>query len=116
MSRAISQRELRNDSGQIDRVTLRKHSFHLGMMKGMERPKVKIAITLRPEIVEQVRARVAAGQARSVSAFIEHAVTGQLAAEADFDSLIAEMLAATGGPPTEEERAAARRLLSGSAA
>jgi len=86
------------------------------MMNGMEKPKAKVTITLRPEVVEQVRARVAAGQARSVSAFVERAITGQLAAEADFDSLISELLAATGGPPTEAERAAARRLLSGSAA
>jgi Arc/MetJ-type ribon-helix-helix transcriptional regulator len=86
------------------------------MMNGMESPKVKVAITLRPELVEQVRTRVAAGQARSVSAFIEHAVRGQLAAEADFDEMITEMLAATGGPASAKERAAARRLLSGSAA
>jgi hypothetical protein len=81
----------------------------------MER-KAKIAITLRPDVLEQVRVRVSAGQASSVSAFIEHAVLGQLAAEADFDEVINEMLAATGGPPTKAERAAARRLLSGSAA
>jgi hypothetical protein len=85
-------------------------------MNGMDKPKVKVAITLRPDIVDQVRARVTDGQARSVSAFIEHAVLGQLAAEADFDELISEMLAASGGPPTKKERAVARRLLSGSAA
>jgi len=43
-------------------------------------------------------------------------VLGQLAAEADFDELISERLAARGGPPTKKERAVARRLLSGSAA
>ncbi len=85
------------------------------MMNGMER-KAKVAISLRQDVLNQVRERVASGQARSVSGYIEHAVVGQLAAEADFDELIAEMLAATGGPPTKKERAAARRLLSGSAA
>ncbi len=85
------------------------------MMNGMER-KAKVAISLRQDVLKQVRERVASGQARSVSGYIEHAVVGQLAAEADFDELIAEMLAATGGPPTKKERAAARRLLSGSAA
>jgi len=85
------------------------------MISGMEQPKVKIAITLRPEVLDQVRARVKSGHARSVSAFIQHALLAQLAAEADFDDLVTGMLAATGGPPSEEERAAARRVLSGSA-
>lgn len=86
------------------------------MMIGMETRKAKVAITLRPEVLADVRARVERGQARSVSAFIERAVVGQIAAEADFDEMIDEMLAATGGPATAEESAAARRLLSGSAA
>lgn len=82
----------------------------------MDRPKVKIAIALSPDVLGQVRARVKNGQARSISAFIQHAVQGQLAAEAEFDELVTDLLRATGGPPTEQERAAARRLLSGSAA
>jgi hypothetical protein len=86
------------------------------MMIGMETRKAKVAITLRPRVLADVRARVERGQARSVSAFIERAVVGQIAAEADFDEMIDEMLAATGGPATAEESAAARRLLSGSAA
>ena len=85
------------------------------MMFGME-TKAKITITLRPGILRDVRARVERGQARSVSAFIEHAVTAQLAADADFDELIDEMLAATGGPPTAAESESARRLLAGSPA
>ncbi|GMU77278.1 MAG: hypothetical protein AMXMBFR46_00790 [Acidimicrobiia bacterium] len=82
----------------------------------METRKAKIAITLRPDVLAQVRAEVGAGRARSVSAYIEHAVVGQLAAEADFDTMLTEMLAGTGGPVTADERAEARRLLSGSAA
>jgi hypothetical protein len=53
----------------------------------MNKPKAKVAITLSAEIIDQVRARVASGQARSVSAFIEHAAIGQLAAEADADDI-----------------------------
>ena len=56
----------------------------------MDRPKTKITITLRPEVLADIRERVTAGQARSVSAYIEHAIVGQLAAEADFDSLLAD--------------------------
>jgi hypothetical protein len=77
--------------------------------------KVKVAVTVAPEVHEQVRAAVAAGRARSVSAYVEHAVAAQLAAEADFDTMITEMLAASGGDPTDDERAKARQLLSGAA-
>ncbi|MGH3874229.1 MAG: hypothetical protein ACRDSR_22465 [Pseudonocardiaceae bacterium] len=42
---------------------------------------------------------------------MEHAVRCQFAAEADFDTMVEEMLAASGGSPTDEERAEARRLL-----
>jgi hypothetical protein len=66
-------------------------------------PRAKVAITLRSELLADVRARVERGEARSVSAFIEHAVEGQLAAEADFDEVAKQLLAATGGPPTRKE-------------
>jgi Arc/MetJ-type ribon-helix-helix transcriptional regulator len=78
-------------------------------------PKAKVAITLRTAVLEEVRGAVAEGRARSVSAYIEHAVSAQLAAEADFDVIIAEMLAETGGPATDVERADARRMLTGAA-
>lgn len=77
----------------------------------MKEPKVKITVSLDVDVVERLRAAVANGHARSVSAYVEHAVRGQFAAEADFDEIVAEMLAATGGPPTDEERAAAASLL-----
>ncbi len=70
-------------------------------MNAMER-KAKVVITLRPEVLNEVRARVASGQAGSVSAYIEQAVVGQLAAEANFDELITEMLAATNSSPMKE--------------
>ena len=83
----------------------------VGMMNGMAEPKAKITITLQADVVEQVRAAVAGRRARSVSAYIEHAVIAQLAAEADFDVTIAEMLASSGGAPSVAERKAARKLL-----
>ena len=87
----------------------------IDMMIGMTDRKAKIAITLDADVVEQVRGRVQAGHAPNVSAYIQHAIKGQLAAEADFDALLGEMLTASGGPPTPHERLAARRLLDGRA-
>lgn len=82
----------------------------------MTPPKVKVAVSLSARLVERVRQHVAEGGARNVSAFVEHALSCQLAAETDFDSIVEEMLDATGGPPSATERAEARRLLDGSAA
>ena len=82
----------------------------------MTLPKAKVTITLDRQLLARVRAAVDKGKAASVSAYIQHAVIGQLETEAGFDATIAEMLAASGGPATDEERAAARRLLSTSAA
>jgi Arc/MetJ-type ribon-helix-helix transcriptional regulator len=85
-------------------------------MIGMTIPRAKITITIDQGLLARVRSTVEAGHAKNVSAFIEHAVAGQLAAEDDFETMLAESLAATGGPLTDEERAAARRILSGEAA
>lgn len=79
-------------------------------------PRAKISITIEQDLLARVRLAVEAGNAPSVSAYVEHAVAGQLAAEDDFEAMLAESLAATGGPLTDEERAAARRILSGEAA
>ncbi|MCY3807121.1 MAG: ribbon-helix-helix protein, CopG family [bacterium] len=82
----------------------------------MTQPRAKVSITIDEELLARVRLAVEAGHAKSVSAYIEHAVAGQLAAEDDFEAMLAESLAATGGPWSDEERAAARRILSGEAA
>lgn len=82
----------------------------------MTLPRAKISITIEQDLLARVRLAVEVGNAPSVSAYIEHAVAGQLAAEDDFGAMLAESLAATGGPLTDEERAAARRILSGEAA
>lgn len=81
----------------------------------MSKTKVKLAVTMSPALVEKVKSIVTKGGAKSVSAYIEHAVAAQLAAEADFDALLAEALERTGGPPTAKERARARKLLRGAA-
>ena len=83
----------------------------IGMMDGMTEPKRKIAISLRSDLLKQVRDVVAAGHSPSVSAYIEHAIVTQLTIEADWDAMQAEVFAGTGGPPTEDERAEARRFL-----
>jgi Arc/MetJ-type ribon-helix-helix transcriptional regulator len=85
-------------------------------MNGMKEPKVKVAVSLSPELVARMRSEVGSGRAASVSAFVEHAVRSQLAAEAEFDDIVEEMLAASGGAPTEAERAEAARLLGSSVA
>lgn len=113
----VHERPLERLNGEFKRRTDHNAS---GMMNGMEtrvgrEKKAKVAVTVAPEVLEQVRAAVAAGRARSVSAYVEHAVVAQLAAEADFDTMLTEMLAASGGEPTSQERAEARRLLSGAA-
>jgi Arc/MetJ-type ribon-helix-helix transcriptional regulator len=82
----------------------------------MHSRKVKLAVSMAPALLRQVKSQVELGRAKSVSAWVEHAVAAQLAAEADFDALLAEALAATGGTPTAAEKARARRLLRGRAA
>ena len=84
------------------------------MKNGMKR-KAKIAISMSPALLEKVRAVVASDRAKSVSAYVEHCVAAQLAAEADFDLLVEETLERTGGPATAAERARARKLLRGAA-
>ncbi len=79
-------------------------------------PKVKLAVSMAPALVRKVKAVVARKRAKSVSAYVEHAVAAQLAAEADFDVLLAEALAATGGAATAAERSRARKWLRGVAA
>jgi Arc/MetJ-type ribon-helix-helix transcriptional regulator len=79
-------------------------------------PRARTTITIDSEVLNQVRSAVAAGAATSVSAYIEHAVRGQLAAETEFDGVIDEILSETGGAATTAEKSAAAALLSDSAA
>ena len=82
----------------------------------MTQPKAKIAVTIDPEVLARVKSAVKAGPLRSVSAYVQHAVVQQLAAEASFECWLVEALQETGGPPTARERAEARRILGHTAA
>ncbi|HLW75456.1 MAG TPA: ribbon-helix-helix protein, CopG family [Bryobacteraceae bacterium] len=72
----------------------------------------KITITLPDDQLEQVHALVAAGKARSVSAFVKHAVGVALFDEAGWKEMLRDALAQTGGPITKQERAWADAALS----
>ena len=80
-----------------------------GMVFGMA--TAKITITLRDEQVESIRALVAAGKARSVSAFVGHAVGVALDDAAGWNRMLEDALQQTGGPLTEKEREWADALL-----
>ncbi|HXN45209.1 MAG TPA: hypothetical protein VN893_01120 [Bryobacteraceae bacterium] len=72
----------------------------------------KITITLQDDQVEQVRALVAAGQASSVAAFVQHAVGVALFDAAGWREMLKDALRQTGGPLTKGERAWADAVLS----
>ena len=73
------------------------------MMVGMT-AKAKIAITLPPELVKAAKQAVATGKAENVSAYVSRALQEQVQRD-DLDSMLDEMLAASGGPLTDAERA-----------
>ncbi len=83
------------------------------MMNGMT--KAKIAISIDDEKLRAVRARVAAGEAPSVSAYVEHAVARTLDDADDWDEMVERDLEATGGPLTADERAWVDDVLAGRA-
>ena len=72
----------------------------------------KITITLQDDQVEGIRALVAAGQAASVSAFVQHAVGVALFDAAGWRETLEDALQQTGGSLTKKERAWADALLS----
>ncbi|MDO5501276.1 MAG: hypothetical protein Q4F67_16525 [Propionibacteriaceae bacterium] len=74
-----------------------------GMVIGMAATK-KVTVTLREESVEAIRALVAAGQAESVSGFVQHAVAVSLDDVAGWQTMLTGALADTGGPLTDDER------------
>jgi Arc/MetJ-type ribon-helix-helix transcriptional regulator len=73
---------------------------------------VKITITLQEEQVENIRALVAAGQAASVSGFVQHAIGVALSDAAGWKEMLQDALRQTGGPVTKDERAWADSVLS----
>jgi len=72
----------------------------------------KVTITLGDDQIQEIRALVAAGQAKNVSAFVQHAVGVALSDAAGWREMLEEALQQTGGPLTPKERAWADTLLS----
>lgn len=75
----------------------------ISMMVGMTL-KAKIAISIPAELLEAVRAEVAAGRAANVSAYVADALAEKAKLDA-LDDLLDEMLEESGGPLTSMERA-----------
>jgi len=72
---------------------------------------VKVTITLEQEQLEQIRALVAEGAARSVSSFVQRAVATGLDDAAVWAQMLHDALEETGGPLTPEEIAWADDIL-----
>ena len=70
------------------------------MMISMTR--VKIAVSLPPELVEAAKNAVASGKAASVSGYVEAALTAKVEDD-DLGGWLDRRLEETGGPLTEEE-------------
>jgi Arc/MetJ-type ribon-helix-helix transcriptional regulator len=81
-----------------------------GMVFGMAASK--ITITLHDDQVKEIRALVEAGQAASVSAFVQHAVGVALSDAAGWREMLKDALQQTGGALTKKERAWADAVLS----
>lgn len=73
----------------------------------------KVTVTLPSASVEAVRQLVQAGQADSVSGFVQHAVAVSLDDVAGWESALGAALADTGGELTDQERTWADTILSG---
>lgn len=72
---------------------------------------VKVTITLPEEQAAQVRQLVAAGQADSVSGFVQRAVGVALDDVAGWQRTLDEALAESGGPLNDDERRWADEVL-----
>ena len=72
----------------------------------------KLTITLQDTQLEEVRSLVAAKQAASISAFVQHAVNIALHDAAGWQEMLEDSLRQTGGPLTRQERAWADAVLS----
>ena len=72
---------------------------------------VKLTITLPEEQIQEIRALIEAGQADSVSGFVQHAVGIALHDAAGWRELLKQALDETGGSLTKKERAWADAVL-----
>jgi Arc/MetJ-type ribon-helix-helix transcriptional regulator len=73
----------------------------------------KVTVTLPDDQITEIRSLIGAGQASSVSGFVQHAVAVALADAAGWQEMLQEALDQTGGPLTQKERVWADRLLKG---
>ena len=71
----------------------------------------KVTITLDEAQLVRIRDLVAAGKAKTVSGFVQHAVSVALDDVAGWGAALAEALARTGGDLTAEERKWADEIL-----
>lgn len=85
-------------------------AWRIGMVIGMAETR-KVTVTLPVTTFEAVRVLVDAGQARSVSAFVTHAVDVALNDVAGWGAALSEALSSTGGELTAHERAWADEVL-----
>jgi hypothetical protein len=72
----------------------------------------KVTVTLDADQLTAIRSLVAARSAKSVSAFVQHAVAVSLGDVAGWGALLASALDQTGGPITKAERRWADGILS----
>ncbi len=72
----------------------------------------KVTVTLDADQLTAIRSLVEAHSAKSVSAFVQHAVAVSLSDVAGWGALLAGALERTGGPLTKAERIWADRVLS----
>ncbi len=79
------------------------------MVNGMATRKV--TVTLKEDQLEGIRALVAAGNAPTISGFVQHAVTVALDDVAGWGAMLGDALAKTGGDLTADERAWADEVL-----
>ncbi|MDA8068724.1 MAG: hypothetical protein M0T77_08955 [Actinomycetota bacterium] len=70
----------------------------------------KVSISLDPVVAERARADIAAGRAKSLSAWLNDAARVRLERE-ELRDVMAAILEGTGGPLTPQELVAARRRL-----
>ena len=70
----------------------------------------KVTVSLDPAVAERARRDVAAGKAKSLSAWLNEAGRARAEGE-DLAAVLAELFVETGGPVTEQELSHARQRL-----
>jgi hypothetical protein len=70
----------------------------------------KVSVSLDPVVAERAREDIAAGKAKSLSAWLNEAGRARVERD-DLSSVLAEIFDASGGPPSEQELTSARNRL-----